>query len=76
MKVINFENATQSELSDARDKARSFAATIAHLDDAAYFEAFNNFDAKLLENLALDRFRRLVRSGATIFEINQAAMSL
>lgn len=76
MRIINFESATQNELSSARYKARIFSATIAHLDDAAYFEAFDNFDAKLLEDMSLDRFRNLVRSGATIFEVNEAAMSL
>jgi hypothetical protein len=76
MKMINFESATQSELSSARNRARCFAATIAHLDDAAYFEAFDNFDAKLLEDMSVDRFRNLVRSGATIFEVNEAAISL
>jgi hypothetical protein len=76
MKIITFESATQSELSSARNKACFFAATIAHLDDAAYFEAFDNFDAKLLEDMSLDRFRALVRSGASIYEVSQAAMSL
>jgi hypothetical protein len=76
MKMINFESATQSELSSARNKARRFAATIAHLDDATYFEAFDNFDVKLLEDMTLDRFRNLVRSGASIFEVNVAALNL
>ena len=74
--MITFENATDSELSSVRRKARSFAATVAHLDDAAYFEAFDHFGAKLLEEMSLDGFRALVRSGATIYEVNKAAMSL
>lgn len=74
--MITFETATHSELSSARRKARSFAAIVAQLDDAAYFEAFDNFDAKLLEEMSLDRFRDLVRSGATIYEAHEAALSL
>lgn len=73
--MITFENATQSELSSARSKARLFAATVAHLDDATYFEAFDNFDSKLLEEMSLDRFRAYVRSGLSIYEVNQAMMS-